>query len=138
MIDGTIARRMHTESKTGAILDSIADCCFLLAVSVKLLPVIIRSNSSWILCAIVLIAIIKICGYIVGIIKFHRFTALHTIANKITGMVLFCVPYFILRTNTNLLGIIVCMIAGLSAIEELLIGIKSKSFNPNVKSIFKM
>ena len=28
MIDGMIARKLHTESEKGAILDSISDLCF--------------------------------------------------------------------------------------------------------------
>ena len=40
MLDGPVARRTHTESRTGAKLDSLADAVFLAAVLYRLLPVL--------------------------------------------------------------------------------------------------
>lgn len=138
MIDGTIARRLHTESNTGALLDSIGDSIFLLVVFIKLFPVLINMFPPWILWFVISIALIRFIAYTIGALKFHRFVSLHTIANKITGAALFCFPYYVLRTDVSVISIILCMIAEISAIEELMINIRSKYFNPDIRSIFEI
>lgn len=138
MVDGTIARKMHTESKTGAVLDSVADLTFLLVAFIKLFPILSHAFPQWILSAVILIAVIRLSAYAVGALKFHKFIALHTIANKITGSVLFCVPFIFLKIDINLVSIILCIVASISAIEELLINLKSRHYNPDINSIFKM
>ncbi len=138
MIDGTIARKTHTESKAGAVLDSIADIVFLITVLIKLLPVLLNMLPHWVIWAITVIAIIRILAYVIGALKFHKFVALHIISNKITGVVLFCVPYFMLKVDSNIVSIVLCIVAGVSSLEELLIDIKSKHFNPDFRSILEV
>lgn len=138
MVDGTIARKMHTESKAGAVLDSVADLTFLLVAFIKLFPTLSHAFPPWILSAVIIIAVIRLSAYAVGALKFHKFIALHTIANKITGALLFCVPYIFLRIDINFVSIILCVIAGISAVEELLINIKMVQYNPDVRSIFEI
>jgi len=36
MVDGYLARRLHAESKTGALLDSVADLCFVACCAIRL------------------------------------------------------------------------------------------------------
>jgi CDP-diacylglycerol--glycerol-3-phosphate 3-phosphatidyltransferase len=138
MVDGTVARKMNSESKTGAVLDSLADLIFLLVAFIKLFPLLSHAFPPWIISAVILIAFIRLSAYAIGALKFHKFIALHTIANKITGVALFCVPYIFLRIDINLVSIILCIIAGISSIEELLIDMKSRHHNPDIKSIFNM
>ena len=38
--DGYLARRLHAESKTGAVLDSVADICLVACCAIRLLPVL--------------------------------------------------------------------------------------------------
>ena len=40
MLDGYLARKLHAESKTGAVLDSVADICFVACCAIRLLPVL--------------------------------------------------------------------------------------------------
>ena len=40
MIDGWLARKLHVESKTGSVLDSIADLSFVACCAIKLLPIL--------------------------------------------------------------------------------------------------
>lgn len=137
MADGTIARKMHTESKAGAVLDSLADVTFLSVAFIKLFPLLSLTLPSWTFSVVILIAVIRLSAYAIGALKFHMFIALHTIANKFTGFVLFFVPYIFLRIDINFVIVVVCIIAGISAIEELLIILKSKHYNSDIHSIFK-
>lgn len=137
IVDGTVARKTHTESRNGARLDSIADIVFLLVVLLKLLPVLTGLIPQWVLLAVIGTAIIRLLAYAIGATKFHKFTALHTILNKITGAALFCIPYVFLKVDISVICFVVCILAGISAVEEFMINIKSKDFNPDIKSIFK-
>ena len=87
MIDGWLARKLHVESKTGSVLDSIADLLFLACCAIKLLPILSIPSWLWIWAGI--IVIIKIVNLISSLIIFKKFYLPHTIANKLTGFLLF-------------------------------------------------
>ena len=87
MIDGWLARKLQAESKTGSVLDSIADLLFLACCAIKLLPILSIPSWLWIWAGI--IVIIKIVNLISSLIIFKKFYLPHTIANKLTGLLLF-------------------------------------------------
>ena len=87
MIDGLLARKLHVESKTGSVLDSIADLSFVVCCAIKLLPALSIPSWLWIWAGI--IVIIKIVNLISPLIIFKKFYLPHTIANKLTGFLLF-------------------------------------------------
>ena len=71
--------------------------------------------------------------------KYHPGTldiSLHTYTNKLTGLMLFFIPFFIYLDNTNIMMYIIGVVALFSSIEELVINIKSKKLYLNKKSIF--
>ena len=90
MVDGTIARKTNSVSEFGARLDTISDFIFFVVSFIKLLPVI--HIPKWILVWVVVIAIIKICNVILGFIYKKKLISLHTVMNKITGLLLFLIP----------------------------------------------
>ena len=87
MVDGWLARRLHAESKTGSILDSIADLSFVVCCVIKLLPALSIPSWLWIWAGI--IVIIKIVNQIIALTRIKQFCLPHTIANKLTGFLLF-------------------------------------------------
>lgn len=133
IIDGYIARKTNSTSRFGTILDSIADIVFLGAVIIVLLPTI--SIPMGILIWIILIAFIRIVSLLVAYCKYHTFAIIHTYANKTTGFLLFCFPYLYTSIHINVLGCLICTIASLSAIEELIIHITSKELSRNIIGI---
>ena len=87
MVDGWLARRLHAESNTGAILDSVSDILFVACCAIRLSPVFVIPTWLWIWAGI--IAIIKIVNQISALIVYKRFCFPHTLANKLTGLLLF-------------------------------------------------
>ena len=87
MADGYLARRMHAESSTGAVLDSVADICLVTCCAIRLLPVIQIPTWLWIWAG--LIVIIKIINQISALVVNKRLCFPHTKANKLTGFLLF-------------------------------------------------
>ncbi len=117
LIDGLLARRLHAESAHGAALDSAADLVFLLAVAVRILPVIQLPLLAWIAAAVT--ALLRLVSLLVCRARFRTFALLHTTLNRITGLLLFlCVPLYPLLPPAPLFAP-VCVIAVLSAAEEL-------------------
>lgn len=134
MLDGPLARRNHTASRTGAWLDSLADAVFLAAVLCRLLPVLLLPR--WIPWSLLFLFLLRCAAWLVGCLKFCRFAALHTIANKVTGATLFCAPYLLPLISTDTLCAALCLLAAFSAAEELAIQLCCKAFDPNLRSIF--
>ena len=116
MIDGTIARKTNSTSKFGSQLDTIADLIFVAASLFKLLPVIHIPGWLWIWGGV--IAVIKISNIIWGYVSKKQFISLHTIMNKVTGLLLFLLPLTISFVELKYIAIAVCSIATLSAIQE--------------------
>ena len=116
MVDGTIARKTNSTSQLGSQLDTIADLIFVVAAMIKLLPAIHLTGWLWVWSSV--IAVIKIVNIIWGFVSKKRFIALHTIMNKVTGLLLFLLPLTISFLELNYLAIAVCSIATLSAIQE--------------------
>ena len=116
MIDGTIARKTNSVSDFGAKIDTAADLVFVAVSFIKLLPNIHIPWWLWIWGGI--ITIIKICNIIWGFVSKKQFIALHTIMNKVTGLLLFLFPLIISFVELKYLAIVVCSIATFSAIQE--------------------
>jgi CDP-diacylglycerol---glycerol-3-phosphate 3-phosphatidyltransferase len=134
VLDGYLARRLGQSSSFGAKFDSVADMFFVLAILVVILPLLNLSSYLW--AWIGAIAWVRICSIIVAWRKHHTFVpGLHTYLNKFTGLVFFSIPvalYFIYREH---IIEFVCILASLSAVEELLITILSKTLNLNIKGL---
>ena len=116
MIDGTIARKTNSTSKFGRQLDTIADLFFVAASLIKLLPAIHIPQWLWIWGSV--IAVIKIGNIIWGYVSKKQFISLHTIMNKVTGLLLFLLPLTASFAELQHIAIVVCSIATLSAIQE--------------------
>ena len=87
MLDGFLARKLHAESQTGAVLDSVADICFVASCATRLLPILQIPTWLWIWAG--LIVIIKIINQISALVVCKRLSFPHTLANKLTGLLLF-------------------------------------------------
>ena len=116
MIDGTIARRTNSASRFGSQLDTMADLIFVVAALFKLLPAIHIPQWLWIWADGV--AVIKISNIIWGYVAKKQFIALHTVMNKIAGLLLFLWPLTIPFVESQCVAIAVCTVATLSAVQE--------------------
>ena len=133
ILDGYIARKTRTESKFGAKLDTIADLLFYIVMFIIMFDILLKDIIY--LVFIIIILLIRIISIIIVLKKYNKFAILHTYTNKITGLLLFFIPYFIYLNNANIIVYIIGVIALISSIEELIINIKSKQLDLNKKSI---
>lgn len=87
MVDGSLARKLQAETKAGAILDSVADIVFVACCAVRLLPVLEIPVWLWIWAGV--IVFIKMVNQVSAQVVYKRFCFPHTMANKLTGLLLF-------------------------------------------------
>ena len=116
MIDGTIARRINTVSEFGARFDTAADFVFVVVCLIKLLPVI--SMPVWLWVWIVMIALIKTVNIISGYLVQRKLAVVHSVMNKVTGVLLFILPLTFPIVPLKYLAIPVCAVATFSAVQE--------------------
>lgn len=116
MIDGTVARKTGSanESEFGAKLDSAADLFFVAAAAVKIFPEISLPMFIWIWTGV--IAAVKIARIVVACIREKQFSIPHSIANKITGFLLFIFPLTIPFVDLRVSAGIVCAVATVAAV----------------------
>ena len=114
ILDGYIARRTNTASNLGSKLDTIADITFFIVCCIKIIPHLNIPNL--IVVWILIIALIKIISIIIkkGVVDYH------SVLNKITGLLLFLFPLTIEILDLNYCLIVICIIATVAAIDEIL------------------
>ena len=116
MADGWVARKTNTVSELGSKLDTIADFVFLVVCLVKLLP--IMDIPVWLYVWIGIIAVIKIINIVSGYVVQKRFVAVHSVMNKITGVLLFILPLTLSFIDLRYSAAVVCIIATFAAVQE--------------------
>lgn len=136
VLDGMVARKMNLASKKGQILDSIAD--FLMVTLLLLVFVLNLKLPLWGIYWVVSIAVIRLTSLSVGFMRYRQLAFLHTYANKLTGGALFCFPVLYVGLGLYTTIILLCFIASISAIEELIINIISKKLWRDIKSVFSL
>ena len=116
MIDGTVARKTDTVSEFGAKLDTTADFVFVAVCLWKLLPTL--SIPLWLWLWIAGIALIKAMNLASGYILRKRFVVMHTMMNKVTGVLLFALPLTLPTIELKFSAPYICAIATFAAVQE--------------------
>ena len=114
MVDGWLARKLHAESKTGAVLDSVSDIVFVAFCAIRLLPVMEIPVWLWIWAGV--IVVIKIVNQVLALVVCKRFCFPHTLANKLTGLLLFLAVPTVFRSVIPIA--IVAAVATFAAVQE--------------------
>ena len=116
MLDGYLARKLRCESKTGAILDSLADLDFVACCCYKLIPVLAFPKWLWIWGGV--IVAIKVINQICALVMYKKCVFPHTIANKVTGVLLFVGVPLTLFLESIVPMIVITIVATFAAVQE--------------------
>ena len=116
MIDGPVARKTGTVSEFGAKLDTAADFAFVAVCLWKLLPGL--TVPLWLRIWIVLVALIKMINIFSGYVIQKKYVALHTVMNKVTGVLLFVLPLTLPIVELTYSAPLVCTASTFAAIQE--------------------
>ena len=116
MADGYLARKLGCESKTGALLDSLADLVFVVCCCFKLIPALAFPKWLWIWGGV--IVAIKAINQICALVMYKKCFFPHTIANKITGVLLFVGVPLTVFWESIVPMVIIAVIATFAAVQE--------------------
>jgi CDP-diacylglycerol--glycerol-3-phosphate 3-phosphatidyltransferase len=116
MADGYLARKLGCESQVGALLDSLADLVFVVCCCFKLIPVLAFPKWLWIWGGV--IVAIKVINQISALVMFKKFVFPHTIANKVTGVLLFVGVPLTLFLELIVPMAIIAVFATFAAVQE--------------------
>lgn len=113
MIDGTIARRLGAATEKGARIDTAADMVFVAAVLIKLIPVL--EIPVWIMAWALAILIVKLVNMALN----RGMAAVHSLMNKLAGLVLFIIPLTLDMIDVRYSLAIGCILASAASIDEM-------------------
>ncbi len=116
IFDGRIARKTNTATEFGAKLDAFADIVFAAVVLIMLLPIL--ELPLWMIGWIGVIALIKLVNIVIGFVRNHTLTAVHSVINKVTGTLVFILPFTLTIINIRYTAVFVCAVATVAAIME--------------------
>ena len=116
MADGVVARKTGTVSEFGSKFDTAADFVLVVVCLIKLIPVI--HVPTWLIIWIIVIAVIKAINLISGYVMRKEIVVLHTVMNKVTGILLFVLPLTVTFIDLKYSGAIVSAVATFAAIQE--------------------
>jgi CDP-diacylglycerol--glycerol-3-phosphate 3-phosphatidyltransferase len=116
MADGAAARKTGTVSEFGSKFDTAADFILVAVCLIKLIPVI--HVPAWLIVWIIVIAAIKAVSLISGYVMRKEIVVLHTVMNKVTGILLFILPLTLTLIDLKYSGAFVCAAATFAAVQE--------------------
>lgn len=115
-MDGYLARRFRYESKTGAMLDSLADLVFVACCCYRLILVLAFPQWLWIWGGVIVIT--KVINQISAFVMYKKCLFPHTMANKVTGVLLFVGIPLTVFLESIVPMVIVAAIATFAAVHE--------------------
>ncbi len=134
VLDGYIARRYKVESNVGAKLDSLADFIFFITSLTSMIHSYGLRIPDAIIIGGIVVGGVRLLNFGITKKKFNQFCMLHTVGNKLSGVIIFfACPWAIVSGD---MPITIIIIALLSALEETLILFKADNYNPNIPSLF--
>ncbi len=136
VLDGVVARASHRTTELGAKLDSCADLLFYAAMILRIFPILWERLPRLIWIFVFIVLSLRLSAYLTAAVKYHRFAALHTYMNKLTGFAVFMIPYFIAADSGTVYCFIACAIGLLASAEELMIHIVRCEYRPGIMTLF--
>ena len=114
IVDGWLARKLKCVTKTGALLDSLADLCFVACCAWTLLPILELPQWLWVWAGV--IVAIKVVNQFSALVMYGRCCFPHATANKWAGFLLFIAVPMTFRSIVPIL--IAAIVATFAAIQE--------------------
>jgi CDP-diacylglycerol--glycerol-3-phosphate 3-phosphatidyltransferase len=137
LIDGTLARKYHVQSRMGAILDSIADDITVAAaiVGMFLLEHAFIMSQIPLLIAVLSLFVIQT---VYALIKYKRITSFHTYLAKLAAILqgFFFIFLFLLPDPIMILFYAVVVVTGVELIEETIIVFYIDEWKTDVKGLY--
>lgn len=117
-VDGFVARKLHIESELGSKLDSISDLTFYSVMMYKIWPILKSILPKYLINIIWTIAGIRAACYLFVFVRDKKLASEHFILNKLTGFMLFAIPYIIYKQFFIYYAMAIILVAMIAALYE--------------------
>lgn len=134
VLDGSIARRCGSVTKLGAALDSAADLALFVCTVIVFLPLL--DIPLWLIIWTGAIFLLRCATAVTGFVKFRALAFIHTVANKVSGVCIFLFPLWYVIFGLPYTGALLCGVASVSAVEELIIVAAAKELDTDKAGLF--
>lgn len=131
--DGFLAKRLDAKTQLGCRLDHIASILFIVILTVRYISV--TEVPMWAVYTVTGIALIKCASLVFGAVRFRKPPFINTDWNKWAKCAFYLAPFWYLFAGMTFTCAVVLFTMLVASAEEFLINIKSKSFDPEVKTI---
>ena len=119
LMDGWIARMTGTTSELGTKLDSIADLLFYAVMALKTFPALWEHLPIGVWIIVLGTVIVRLFSYAFVAVTKKSFASLHTYLNKVTGFMVFIIPFYVRTSYVALFSYTGCIVAAIATLEEL-------------------
>ena len=119
VLDGLAARSLKIASSLGSTLDSISDLLFYSVMMIKMLPTLNEILPEYIWYFVYAILLIRLFCYAFVYFRMHKLSSRHTIYNKITGLLVFFIPFMIKTPYMFYYSVVIIAIALFAVSEEI-------------------
>lgn len=133
VFDGRIARWRGINSGRGAALDSACDAVLCVVMLICVLPHI--EWKMWMIWGIVLVASMRLFSLGFGTGKFGSVAFVHTYMNKLSGLLMYLLPFLLYILDVDLTAAIVITVTTLAASEYLYINLTSDSLDRDYRGM---
>ena len=137
VLDGFIARKTGSTSELGSKLDSAADILLYSVMVLKILPKVVGVVWTPIWYGFGAAVTVRLASYVTAIVRFKCFSSLHTYMSKLTGIIVFSLPYFYVTPYFNVVCIVLCVVAFFASLEALISNLTRKTYKSDLKTIFE-
>lgn len=134
-LDGFLARRLAAVSRRGAMLDSLADAAFFLALLIVLRGVF---RPTWTRVWLAAVFAVRMACVITGLARFRTPGFLHTRFNRLAGGMLFCAPVILWLLGRAPATALILGAASVAALEELYILCTMREFQPDIRGFSRI
>ncbi len=118
VLDGFVARKLNITSKFGSKLDSISDLLFYSVMLKKVWKYLKMYLPEFVMILIYVVIGCRVLTYaLVGIVK-KTFSSRHTILNKITGLLMFLLPFVVRTPYLLYYSLLILTLAYISLVDE--------------------
>ncbi len=134
VLDGYLARKLRCVTRSGSVLDSVADAVLFVCLLLRFLMLI--DWKLWVVICVAAIALLRVISVAIGLIRFKKFMSIHTFANKIAGTVVFISPVLYGIFKSDVTVIIAVVAAVLSSVEEIALLLRADEPDIDKKGLF--
>lgn len=134
-LDGAVARATKSQSELGSKLDDLGDT--VLIVSMGIIMILwMKTEAIRFIPLIVMLILLRIANMFYTRYKFGQVCIIHTYGAKLLGILVLLLPIVYIIFNSLIMLYIVLAFSIMVTLEEALIHITSKDYNPERKSVF--